>query len=121
MEFKNKSSQSVQMIVRATSKISSNYYTKKRTHKRDLDCSASPNPIDYYTENLEHFRPRNGWTIALCPFHDDKKPSFAVNTKIGCYVCFSCGARGKSIIGFHAKKHGLSFEQARKALGVIRG
>lgn len=30
----------------------------------------------------------------LCPFHDDRKPSFSVSPEIGFYKCWSCGASG---------------------------
>lgn len=34
------------------------------------------------------------WVAQHCPFHRDRTPSFAVNTKNGCWVCHSCGAKG---------------------------
>ncbi len=33
----------------------------------------------------------------LCPFHDDKSPSFTVSAAKGFYYCFSCGAGGNAI------------------------
>ena len=30
----------------------------------------------------------------LCPFHDDRNPSFTVNSEMGSYKCWSCGAKG---------------------------
>jgi DNA primase len=33
----------------------------------------------------------------LCPFHDDKSPSFTVSATKGFYYCFSCGAGGNAI------------------------
>lgn len=35
--------------------------------------------------------------VCLCPFHDDKNPSFGVNDEKGLYHCFSCGAKGNTI------------------------
>ena len=32
--------------------------------------------------------------VGLCPFHDDKRPSFNVSPLIGRYKCWSCGASG---------------------------
>lgn len=43
---------------------------------------------------------------ALCPFHDDKKPSFSINAQTGLYFCHGCQKKG-SWAHFYAKKHGL--------------
>lgn len=32
--------------------------------------------------------------IALCPFHQDASPSFAMNIHNGLYICYACGAKG---------------------------
>lgn len=49
--------------------------------------------------------------VGLCPFHDDKNPSFHVNDDIGVFHCFGCGAGG-DIIGFVMKYKNLSFKEA---------
>ncbi|MEO1210396.1 MAG: DNA primase [Cyanobacteria bacterium J06638_20] len=35
--------------------------------------------------------------VGLCPFHDDKSPSFSVSPTKQFYYCFSCGAGGNAI------------------------
>ena len=35
--------------------------------------------------------------VGLCPFHDDKSPSFTVSASKQFYYCFSCGAGGNAI------------------------
>ncbi len=49
--------------------------------------------------------------VGLCPFHDDKNPSFHVNDDLGVFHCFGCGAGG-DIIGFMMRYKNLSFKEA---------
>jgi DNA primase len=51
----------------------------------------------------------------LCPFHNEKTPSFTVNDQKGFYHCFGCGAHG-DIISFMISSEGLSFPEAIKKL-----
>ncbi len=44
----------------------------------------------------------------LCPFHNEKSPSFSVNGEEGFYYCFGCGAKG-DIITFVREKEQLDF------------
>lgn len=37
-----------------------------------------------------------GQAIGLCPFHDDKKPSFSMNFIEGLWNCFGCGKHGNA-------------------------
>ncbi len=39
-------------------------------------------------------RVRGDEVLGLCPFHDDKRPSFVANLSKQVYYCFSCGAKG---------------------------
>ena len=45
----------------------------------------------------------------LCPFHDEKTPSFTVSPEKGIFHCFGCGAGG-SIFNFIMKVENLSFQ-----------
>jgi DNA primase len=36
----------------------------------------------------------NNRYVGVCPFHDDHSPSMYVNTNLGIYKCFACGAGG---------------------------
>jgi len=47
----------------------------------------------------------------LCPFHNEKTPSFTVNEAKGFYHCFGCGAHG-DIIKFEMEANGLPFMDA---------
>jgi len=47
----------------------------------------------------------------LCPFHDEKTPSFNVNPANGYYMCFGCGESG-NVISFVTKHDHMSFPEA---------
>jgi DNA primase len=49
--------------------------------------------------------------IGLCPFHNEKSPSFSVNEQKGFYHCFGCHAHG-DIITFTMETEGLQFKDA---------
>ena len=51
----------------------------------------------------------------LCPFHEERTPSFSVNAEHKLFHCFGCGASGDAI-GFVQETEGLDFRQAVEAL-----
>ena len=58
--------------------------------------------------------------VGLCPFHNEKTPSFTVNDDKGFFHCFGCGAHG-DVIGFVMRHEGLSFPEAVAALAAEAG
>lgn len=53
--------------------------------------------------------------IGLCPFHNDKNPSFSVSQDKQIYKCFSCGEAG-NVITFVMKNKNLQYIDALKYL-----
>ncbi len=53
--------------------------------------------------------------MGLCPFHNEKSPSFTVSPTKQFYHCFGCGAHGTSI-GFLIEYSGMGFVEAVKDL-----
>lgn len=53
--------------------------------------------------------------IAVCPFHNDSKPSLTINDEKGFYHCFACGAHG-SAFDFLMNYEGLSFTESIEKL-----
>lgn len=56
----------------------------------------------------------------LCPFHDEKTPSFSVNPESGRYYCFGCGAGG-DVFEFVKELDGLTFVEAVEVLARRAG
>ncbi len=56
----------------------------------------------------------------LCPFHNEKTPSFSVVTEKGFYHCFGCGEHG-SALDFLMKMDGLGFPDAVERLAQEAG
>ena len=56
----------------------------------------------------------------LCPFHNEKSPSFTVSPTKQFYHCFGCGAHG-SALGFLMEHNGLTFIEAIKDLAQRAG
>ncbi len=58
--------------------------------------------------------------MGLCPFHNEKSPSFTVSPTKQFYHCFGCGAHGTAI-GFLMEHAGLSFPEAVNELAQSVG
>ncbi|MDE5550924.1 MAG: DNA primase, partial [Bacteroidaceae bacterium] len=56
----------------------------------------------------------------LCPFHDDKTPSFSVSPARGVCKCFSCGKGGNSV-HFIMEMEQMSYAEALKHLAKKYG
>lgn len=61
-----------------------------------------------------------GEYTGLCPFHNEKTPSFTVSDKKGFYHCFGCGAHG-DVVRFLTEHRGLDFPEAIKQLAEEAG
>ncbi len=58
--------------------------------------------------------------VGLCPFHDEKSPSFGINPSAGFFHCFGCG-EGGDVISFVQKVDHLSFSEAVERLAQKLG
>ena len=58
--------------------------------------------------------------LALCPFHNDSKPSLSVVDEKNFYHCFACGAHG-DIIKFTMETEGLNFIESVDKLANLAG
>ena len=58
--------------------------------------------------------------FGLCPFHNEKSPSFSVSPGKQMYYCFGCGAGG-NVFTFLMEYENLSFPEALRQLGERAG
>jgi DNA primase len=58
--------------------------------------------------------------VGLCPFHEERTPSFSVDAQEGLYHCFGCGVGGDTI-KFVEEKEGLGFAEAVELLAERYG
>ena len=56
----------------------------------------------------------------LCPFHNEKTPSFTVDKKKQLFHCFGCGAGG-DVVSFIMQKEGLSYPESLEFLANRAG
>lgn len=56
----------------------------------------------------------------LCPFHNEKTPSFTVTDIKGFFHCFGCGAHG-DIFSFIMKSEGITYAEALERLALEAG
>jgi hypothetical protein len=76
-------------------------------------------PIMALASRLTKLRPSDGghgrWFVGCCPFHEDKHPSFWVDTLRGLWGCRAGCGRG-DVINLYAKSHDISLHEALKQL-----
>ncbi len=70
--------------------------------------------VDIISENVRLKKSGRNYT-GLCPFHNDKSPSFSVSQEKQIYKCFSCGEAG-NVITFVMKYKKFTFLEAAKYL-----
>lgn len=65
-------------------------------------------------------RPSGHRLLGLCPFHNEKTPSFSVNRERQQYYCFGC-EKGGDALSFVMEFEGLSFAEALRKLADRAG
>ncbi len=85
-----------------------------------LDTVRHRLPLSEVIGKRVNLKRRGVSTIGLCPFHNEKTPSFHVRDDKGFYHCFGCGAHG-SIFDFLMKTESLNFPQALERAAGMAG
>src|SRR3984957_13575987 len=92
-----------------------------RIRQEDIAAVRERSAIaDVVGEDLQLGPAGGGSLKGLCPFHDEKTPSFNVTPARGLYYCFSCAAGG-DVIKFVQTIDGLSFMEAIEHLASRAG
>ncbi|MFN8577667.1 MAG: DNA primase [Candidatus Sericytochromatia bacterium] len=75
--------------------------------------------VDLISENVVLKKAGSNFT-GLCPFHQEKSPSFSVNQVKQTFRCFGCGEGGNAIT-YYMKYHNLDFRNTLKELASRYG
>jgi DNA primase len=92
-----------------------------RIRQEDIAAVRERSPIVEVVGEYLQLRPAGGGSFkGLCPFHDEKTPSFNVTPGKELYYCFSCQAGG-DVIKFVQNVDNLSFAEAIERLAARAG
>ncbi|MCW2615727.1 MAG: primase [Frankiales bacterium] len=92
-----------------------------RIRDEDVVLVRERAPIADVVGESVQLRPAGGGRLkGLCPFHDEKSPSFNVNPALGYYMCFGCGESGDVISFVRGTEH-LSFVETVERLAARYG
>jgi hypothetical protein len=92
-----------------------------RAERYNFRRERLPRPGAYFEGQGLELRGGGEWKNAVCPFHEDTKPSLRVRLDTGGFRCMVCGAHGGDVLAFHMRRHRLGFIEAAKALGAWEG
>lgn len=84
------------------------------------DVRARLNIADVIGEHVRLTPAGKGRLKGLCPFHQEKSPSFQVDTEQGYFYCFGCKAGG-DVFSFVQRIENLSFADALRKLAERAG
>ena len=69
-----------------------------RIRDEDVALVREKARIDEIVRDYVALKPAGGGSLkGLCPFHDERSPSFHVTPSRGMYYCFGCGAGGDNL------------------------
>jgi DNA primase len=83
--------------------------------KETIDQIIDTARIDEVVGDFVALKKRGVNMIGLCPFHNEKTPSFTVSPAKGIYKCFGCGAGGNSL-NFVMEHEHLSYPEGLRYL-----
>ena len=92
-----------------------------KIREEDVNLVRERSRIDEVVRETVSLKPAGGGSLkGLCPFHDERTPSFHVTPTKNLYHCFSCG-EGGDVITYVRKVDALSFTEAVEKLAAKFG
>ncbi|MDD3717669.1 MAG: DNA primase [Actinomycetota bacterium] len=91
-----------------------------RIRDEDIDRLREQASIVDVISDYVQLKKAGRYLKGLCPFHDEKTPSFMVDPAKQLYHCFGCG-EGGNVFTFLKKKEGLDFREAAERLAARTG
>ncbi len=91
-----------------------------RIRDEDIDRLREQASIIEVVSDYVQLKKAGRYLKGLCPFHDEKTPSFMVDPAKQLYHCFGCG-EGGNVFTFLEKKEGLGFREAAERLAARTG
>ncbi len=85
--------------------------------KETVDLILDTARIDEVVGEFVSLKKRGANMLGLCPFHNEKTPSFNVSPSRGIYKCFGCGKGGNSVNFIMEHEH-LSYPEALRWLAT---
>lgn len=95
--------------------LSSHYNLRKMIDRNTIEQIMDAAKIEEVVSDFVALRKRGVNMIGLCPFHDEKTPSFTVSPAKNLYKCFGCGKGGKPV-HFIMEHEQLSYPDALRWL-----
>lgn len=90
------------------------YHSKMITDAKKEEVKDAADIVEVVSDYVKLKRSGSGF-IGLCPYHNEKTPSFNVNPNLRIYKCFGCGESG-DVFKFVMDQDGISFTEAVREL-----
>jgi len=125
-EFSSPDPVEVLSSLSAIGHASPNFLRADQTRRRAYPAGSRINEIKIYysiSHVLKLYRPEikikiGDWSTCACPFHEDRKPSFAFCDRLGIWTCHACNVRG-DVINLYARFEAVNVQEAISRMWAV--
>lgn len=89
------------------------------SEEKKEEVRAAADIVEVVSDYVKLKRSGSGF-MGLCPYHDEKTPSFHVTPRLGIFKCFGCGESG-DVFRFVMDREGVGFTEAVRSLAERYG